>query len=149
MFKNNEEDYNSEGNGTEDTVIGSSIKIEGDLVSNGSINVEGEVVGSLKTDKGLKVGERAKVVANIKAEEAYISGQVEGNITVNSRLELASTARVNGDVQASTLNIAAGAVFNGGCAMTENPKTKAPVEAKNEEPKVEEGTEAKNEEAQY
>jgi len=121
MFKNsNEEDYGTEVNGVEDTLIGSSIKIEGDLVSNGSINVEGEVVGSLKTEKRLKVGEKAKVVADVKAQEAYISGVIQGNLNVAGKVELTSTARVNGDIQATTLTIAAGAIFNGKSTMPES-----------------------------
>jgi len=121
MFKNSEEGYGPETNGVEDTLIGSSIKIEGDLVSNGSINVEGEVVGSLKTEKRLRVGEKAKVVADVKAQEAFISGAVQGNIVVSGRLELSSTAKVNGDIQAASLSIAAGALFNGKSTMSENP----------------------------
>ncbi|KKQ79991.1 MAG: hypothetical protein UT02_C0018G0005 [Parcubacteria group bacterium GW2011_GWC2_38_7] len=120
MFKNgNEEGYGAESNGVEDTLIGNSIKIEGDLVSNGSINVEGEVVGSLKTEKQLRVGEKAKVVADVKAQEAFIAGVIQGNITVGGRLELASTARVTGDLQAAVLSIAAGAIFNGKATMQE------------------------------
>ena len=120
MFKNeNEEGYNSDTSAVDDTVIGTSIKIEGDLVSNGSITVEGEVVGTLKTEKTLKIGEKAKVVADVKAQEAYVSGQIQGNVLVTDRLELSSTAEVNGDIQASTLIIAAGAVFNGRSTMTD------------------------------
>ncbi|MFH0988016.1 MAG: polymer-forming cytoskeletal protein [Parcubacteria group bacterium] len=122
MFKPNGKDEMEDFNGAEDTVIGSSIKIEGDLVSNGSIVVEGEVKGSLKTEKSLRIGERAKVVADVSAQEAVISGKVNGNIAVTDKLELAATAEVNGDIKAGTLTIAAGAVFNGNCAMGEDGK---------------------------
>lgn len=126
MFKNSNEDgYGAETNGVEDTLIGSSIKIEGDLVSNGSINVEGEVVGSLKTEKRLRVGEKAKVVAEVKAQEAFISGVIQGNITVSGRVELSGTARVTGDIQAGTLSIAAGAIFNGKSTMQEGSAVRA------------------------
>lgn len=119
MFKtNSEEDYKGQG-GVEDTVIGGSIKIEGDLVSEGSIVVEGEVVGSIKTASSLRIGDRAKVVANVEAKEALISGKVDGNITVQEKLELMSSAEVNGDIIAKTLTIAGGAVFNGKCSMIE------------------------------
>lgn len=121
MFKNeNEDGYGSDSNAVDDTVIGSSIKIEGDLVSNGSITVEGEVVGTLKTEKTLKIGEKAKVVADVKAQEAFVSGQIQGNVLVTDRLELSSTAEINGDIQAGTLIIAAGAIFNGRSTMTES-----------------------------
>lgn len=138
MFKNEHEDgYTPDGNSTNDTVIGNSIKIEGDLVSNGSINVEGEVVGTLKTEQSLRVGEKAKVVADVRAQEAFIAGKVQGNIVVSDRLELASTAEVHGDIQASTLIISAGAVFNGKSTMTE-PPTGLNVEQKQEDTDKEE-----------
>jgi cytoskeletal protein CcmA (bactofilin family) len=120
MFGNNERDeYTPNGAGvqSEDTVIGSTIKIEGDLVSNGNIMVEGEVVGSLKTEKTLTVGYGAKVNADVKATNALISGDVNGNMAVTDKIELNETAVVNGDVQAGVIVIKAGAKFNGKCTM--------------------------------
>src|SRR3989338_10210694 len=119
MFRSNDEEAKNNSMENDDTVIGRSIKIEGDLVSNGSIVVEGEVIGSLKTEQTLRIGEKAKVIAGVKAKEAFVSGRVDGNISVQGKLELAETAEVNGDIEAQTLSIAAGAIFNGKCSMTE------------------------------
>ena len=58
-------------------------------------------------------------MADVKAQEAFIAGVIQGNITVGGRLELASTARVTGDLQAAVLSIAAGAIFNGKATMQE------------------------------
>jgi len=121
MFKAREdENYSEQAGGGEDTVIGSSIKIEGDLVSNGSIVVEGEVVGNLKTERNLRVGEKAKITADVKAQEAFIAGKIQGNIEVQGKLEMTSTAEVLGDVKAGVVSIAAGANFNGRCTMSGN-----------------------------
>lgn len=113
--------------GADDTVIGHSIKIEGDLVSAGSIVVEGEVTGSVKTDQTLRIGEKAKVTAEVRAKEAFVSGKVNGNIIVEGKLELNESAEVNGDIQAKTVSIAAGAVFNGKCSMTETAAAQRPA----------------------
>jgi cytoskeletal protein CcmA (bactofilin family) len=118
MFKANDgaqEFFN--GDSAEDTIIGRAIKIEGDLSSDGNIVIEGEVKGSVKTGKFLKIGDAAKVTANVEAEAAIISGVVDGNVAVRGKLDLAATAKVNGDIEASRLSIAEGAVFNGGCKM--------------------------------
>jgi cytoskeletal protein CcmA (bactofilin family) len=118
MFKANDgaqEFFN--GDSAEDTIIGRAIKIEGDLSSDGNIVIEGEVKGSVKTGKFLKIGDAAKVTANVEAEAAIISGIVDGNVAVRGKLDLAATAKVNGDIEASLLSIAEGAVFNGGCKM--------------------------------
>ncbi len=116
MFRSNDaEDYKNQG--AEDTVIGSTIKIEGDLASQGSIIVEGEVSGTVKTDNSLRVGEKAKVSAEVNAREAFISGTVNGNITVLEKIELSSSAVVNGNIKTKTITIASGAIFNGNCSM--------------------------------
>ncbi|HCC22763.1 TPA: hypothetical protein DF272_01130 [Candidatus Falkowbacteria bacterium] len=122
MFSNREEE-GTKGFGldqtpqAEDTIIGNTIKIEGDLVSNGNIIVEGEVVGTLKTDRSLRIGAAAKVKADIKAAEALIAGEVSGNIDIDGKLELTASAKVSGDVKAKILSIESGASFNGSCSM--------------------------------
>jgi cytoskeletal protein CcmA (bactofilin family) len=120
MFGANErEEFSTPAIQSEDTVIGSTIKIEGDLVSNGNIMVEGEVVGSLKTEKTLTVGNGAKVNADVKATNAIVSGEVNGNMSVGEEITLNESSVVNGDIQAKVVVIKAGAKFNGKCSMTE------------------------------
>lgn len=127
MFKTTQTEQEFfKGDSSEDTIIGRAIKIEGDLSSDGNIVIEGEVKGSVKTGKFLKIGDHAKVTANVEAEAAVVSGIVEGNIIVKGRLELMNTARVDGDIQASSLSIAEGATFNGACKM--DKKTSEVVE---------------------
>ena len=125
MFKS--EDVENKGEVADDTIIGRSIKIEGDLSSAGNIIIEGEVKGSVKTGKHLKVGDQAMVQANVDADNAVVSGVVEGNVTVNGVLEMAESAKIFGDISARTLSIASGAVFNGNCKMEEVQKVDEPV----------------------
>lgn len=100
-----------------ETVIGPSVKVEGDFASKGNVTVEGAVYGTIKTDRDLKVGSAAKISANVFAANAFISGEVKGNVKVNDKLELADTSKILGDVEAKTLIIAAGAILNGKCSM--------------------------------
>ena len=143
MFKNEKEEFiNEPGGGTEDTIIGSTIKIEGDLASDGNIVVEGEVVGSLKTQKNLRITNSAKVTADVEAKEALIAGIVEGNITVEDKIELTESAKVTGDIKTNVLSIASGAKFNGKCEMGEGPKiVEKPFEQENNEAKNQEDKE--------
>ncbi len=100
-----------------ETIIGASVKIKGDFKSQGNIVVEGEVDGSLESKSKLLVKEKSRIVANIKAKEAIIGGDVVGNIEIEGALELTASAKINGDITASSLSIAKGAVFNGKCFM--------------------------------
>jgi cytoskeletal protein CcmA (bactofilin family) len=101
-----------------ETIIGPSVKVRGDFHGSGNIVVEGAVEGSLISDNTISIKSKAKVVANIEANDAIIGGEVEGNIKTKGYLEITGTAIINGDIEASTLSIAQGAIFNGNCIMT-------------------------------
>ncbi|MFA5854626.1 MAG: polymer-forming cytoskeletal protein [Patescibacteria group bacterium] len=110
MFKN-ERDV-AAANETE-TVIAPSVRVEGDFVSEGNVRIEGMVTGSIATERDLIVGEAAKITANVQARNGTIAGELHGNLRVFDRLELSSTARVYGDIQAKVLSVAPGAVMRG------------------------------------
>ena len=111
MFKN-ERDMTSVANETE-TVIAPSVRVEGDFVSEGNVHIEGEVKGSISTERDLIVGENAKITAGVQARNGVIAGELHGNLRVFDRLELASTARIYGDIQAKVLSVAPGAMMKG------------------------------------
>lgn len=100
-----------------DTVIAAGVKVEGDFTSAGNIVIEGEVLGTLRTDMDLVVGPDAKITANVTARNARIAGEVQGNLMVIERAELVATARIAGDLQAKVLVMEAGAILNGRCMM--------------------------------
>lgn len=100
-----------------ETVIGPSVKVEGNFVGSGNVVVEGVVNGSLKTAKDLRVGEGAKIKADVEADSATIAGEIHGNVRANSRLELLPTGKVFGNVEANVLVVAEGAIVNGKVTM--------------------------------
>jgi cytoskeletal protein CcmA (bactofilin family) len=100
-----------------ETVIGSTVKIEGDFKGDGDIIVEGVVDGSLKTKKHLAVGENAKINASVEAGSAFVAGVIKGNVKISEALELSSTAKIEGDIEAKILTIATGAQINGNVKM--------------------------------
>ena len=111
MFKN-ERDTTNVAHETE-TVIAPSVRVEGDFVSEGNVRIEGEVKGSISTERDLIVGEAAKITAGVVARNAVIAGELHGNLRVFDRLELASTARIYGDIQSKVLSVAPGAMMKG------------------------------------
>jgi cytoskeletal protein CcmA (bactofilin family) len=98
-----------------DTVVGSSVVVEGDFVSQGNIIVKGSVSGSVKTSQHLLVEESAKIMANVKARSARIAGEIRGNVKVEETLELTGTAKILGDIECGTLMVEAGAGLSGKC----------------------------------
>jgi len=98
-----------------ETVIGPSVHVEGNFVANGDIVIEGVVSGSIKTERNLRIGENAKIYANIWAANATIAGEVQGNVKIKENLELTSTGRIFGDVKTKVINIGPGASLHGKC----------------------------------
>lgn len=100
-----------------ETIISASVKVEGDFVSQGNVLIEGEVEGSMKTEKDLRVGEHARISADVSAASATVAGEVRGNVNVSDRLKLEPTAKVYGDIKTRDLVVASGAVVNGKIVM--------------------------------
>ena len=86
--------------------------------------IEGQVNGSLGTSSVLTVGPDALIKADVKANEAHISGTVEGNVFVTKGLDISSTAKINGDITAETISVEAGAQIQG--RVTIGIKSNAP-----------------------
>ncbi len=106
--------------GASETIVGASVKLKGNLRSDGDVSIDGVVTGDLKTKGSVRVGESASVVANVKAQNITISGIVQGNIDVSDKLEITPTGRVIGDISANVLSIAPGASFSGKCLMPDH-----------------------------
>lgn len=110
------EDYDS---AAPETIVGASVKIEGDLVSEGDIRVEGTVSGKIKTSKNLYIGPAAKIEADVEAGNAILAGTVKGDLKVRENLLLEATGKVSGNIACGKLSITEGAQFNGSCSMPE------------------------------
>lgn len=104
-------------NNAAETIVGPSVKIQGDLVSEGNIRIEGGVTGKVHTSQSVHIGEAAVISADVQAGNAIVAGQVSGNIKVSGNLILQSTARINGDIACGVLRVEDGALFSGKCNM--------------------------------
>lgn len=111
-----------------ETIIGPSVKVQGDFKGEGDLIIEGILIGTLQTKNNLKIGENAVVEADIKANNAFISGKVKGDITVKGKLEIAGTAVILGNIRAQILSMESGALIQGhldmpvGNISAEDPK---------------------------
>ncbi len=126
-----------------DTLIGTKTIFEGILISNESICIEGTVKGKIECRGSVVVGQGGKVKADIIAENAFIGGQVSGNITTKNRLEITSTGRVKGNIETACLVISEGVVFEGSCHMT-NDKSSEPNAPSNPKGPLNKGPAAEN-----
>src|SRR3989344_2339967 len=107
-------------NAPAETVVGPSVKIQGDLNSEGNIKIEGQVTGKVKTSQSVYVNPGAIIAADMLAGNAVIGGEVQGNIKIVGHLILQSTAKILGDINCSILRVEDGAQFSGKCVMGSN-----------------------------
>lgn len=119
MFKDKKQ-ANMPNISSSETIIAQGVKVEGDFQSDGDVVIDGEVVGSVATEKFLRIGETAHIKADVKAHSAIVAGEVAGNIFVSDMLELLDTSKVRGDITTKSISIAAGAQVNGKLTMEGN-----------------------------
>jgi len=100
------------------THIGRKTVFQGVISSSEDLTIAGKVQGEVACQGTVIVEQDGTVDANIMAEEAFIKGQVDGNIKAQKRVEVASTGKVKGDIESSSLSIAEGVRFEGTCHMT-------------------------------
>lgn len=136
MFQKKEENSYSSGSesnhSTGQTIVGQSVKLEGDFSSDENVRIDGAVSGTLKTSKNLEIGQGAVVEADVFAENATIAGRVSGNIDVKEKLDLTDTAKITGDIKTGIFSVAPGAVFTGQCSMSGEEKTSVDAVTKDE-----------------
>lgn len=110
-----------------ETIVGATVKIEGDLASEGDIKVDGLVTGKIKTSKNLYVGPMAKIEADVEAGNAIVAGIIKGDIKVKENLLVQETGKINGSISCSRLAITEGAHFSGSCTMPEGETVDQPL----------------------
>lgn len=100
------------------TYLGSDGNIEGTIEFKNTIRLDGSVKGKIFSKAGtVIIGEKAVINARINVEIAVIMGKVNGTIDARKRIEIYPPACVVGDIQAPTIVIESGVMFNGNCSM--------------------------------
>lgn len=98
------------------TIISDGCIIDGNLTSTSSVRIDGIVNGNVQVQQGVIVGNSGKVMGNVRANEAVIFGEVNGNITVE-KLEIKATGKITGDISTQAIEMEFGAVYNGKVSM--------------------------------
>lgn len=100
-------------------MIGAGTVVEGTLRAEGDIRVSGRLVGTLHVDGKAVIAEEGTIDGELIASSADVAGHIDGDLRVEDRLLLTSTARVDGTIATGRLVVEEGAVFTGECGMGE------------------------------
>jgi len=94
-------------------MIGKGTVIEGNIIAEGDLIIEGTVRGDVTTKTTLIVGPTCVIEGNIVAEHAEVAGQVKGTVQALGLLIIKSSSMIDGDVLTKNLNVESGSTFNG------------------------------------
>jgi cytoskeletal protein CcmA (bactofilin family) len=100
-----------------ETVIGGQTRMEGDVSFSGGLHVDGVIKGSISAAEDsqsiLTVSEHGRIEGDVRVPNLVLNGVVEGDVRVSERVELASQAKVKGNVFYKLIEMAMGAEVNG------------------------------------
>ena len=95
------------------SVIRKDIRVVGDVICSGDVQLDGIVEGNLQS-RGATISECAHVHGSVSAENVRILGSVTGQVRGNNVM-LAKSAKVIGDILHQSLAIEPGAFLDGQC----------------------------------
>ncbi len=103
------------------TVIGEGTIINGNVVTEAGLRVDGRINGDIEVslvegksqEAIIAIGQNGWVQGNIRGERLLIAGTVNGNIEAADWVELNEGSKVNGDIRYKTLSIEPGASVAG------------------------------------
>ena len=113
MFGGNKESKENAELANKKNQIEKGTKIIGDIESHGNIRLDGDMIGNVNSQSKVVLGQTCMMEGKLTAQNAEISGQLNGTIQVSDKLILKATAVVNADVVYGKIEIEDGAVLNG------------------------------------
>lgn len=98
-------------------LVGEGTVLEGTLRAENDVRTSGRIIGTLQVKGKAMIAEGGVVEGEIYATNADVAGHVEGELHVEERLVLKSTAQVDGSIETDRLVVEEGAQFTGDCRM--------------------------------
>ncbi len=77
-------------------VVGTNSSFEGDLKSDGNVRIDGFFRGSIESAGNVIIGEMAKVLADVTAQNISVSGALKGTIVATGRRSVMCRLMVSG-----------------------------------------------------
>lgn len=109
------------------SIIGPGMTVVGDVVTEGTVRIEGRIQGTVRASKAIVIHRDGVVEGDVITQDAVIGGRVRGTVSAESRLELQSTCDIEGQIRAPAqhLQLEEGARFNGQIQMVDEGQLRA------------------------
>jgi cytoskeletal protein CcmA (bactofilin family) len=99
------------------TIVGAGARLEGTVVSAGSLRIDGQIKGQINADGDVELSPQSQVEADIRAQNVSVAGRFKGNIIVKGKAHLARGGRIDGNITSKTLVVEEGGTFHGQSIM--------------------------------
>lgn len=100
-----------------DTLIGKSVRVNGDIEFTGGLHVDGFVGGNVRATGGagaaVSVSEHGHIEGSVESPQVVLNGHINGDIIALERVVLGAKARVEGDIYYGSIEMALGAEISG------------------------------------
>ncbi|MBA2277902.1 MAG: polymer-forming cytoskeletal protein [Chloroflexia bacterium] len=96
-----------------ESLLAAEDHFEGKLRTARGIRILGTAEGSIESDSHVHIDEKARVTADVSADEVVIAGQYSGNLVCRQRLEILPTGRVSGSIETVKLMLHEGGYVDG------------------------------------
>ena len=107
-----------------ETLIGQNTQVEGNVVFEGGLHIDGLVKGNVicapDSPGVLTLSEHGRIEGEVRVPNIILNGEVVGNVYAFDRVELASKAKVVGNVYYKLIEMAIGAEVNGNLVHTKD-----------------------------
>ena len=117
MFGNNKKPQTYQPvSGPVDTLISQHCTVEGNLLTQNSVKVDGRIQGNLHAVGQAIIGEHGLVLGDVHSMDLLVFGRLEGNVRAKA-VQLKPTARILGNIETETLQVEPGAFYQGSVTM--------------------------------
>lgn len=100
------------------SLIGTGTVVQGKIMTEGSIRIDGAIVGDVTAKENAAIGSSGTLEGNLRAKNVSLAGEVKGTVSASEKLILESKSVLRGDIRASKLVVDEGAMFDGQCSMS-------------------------------
>ncbi len=109
-----------------ETLVGTAMEIQGDLIFSGGLHVDGKIVGNVIAEEDsnsmLVLSDQGQIEGEVRVPYVVLNGQVIGDVYASERVELSRHGQVKGNVYYNLLEMAMGAEVNGNLVHCKDEK---------------------------
>jgi len=102
------------------TIISSDLTLDGNLTSDGEIQIEGVIKGNI-TSASIVIGKTGSIIGDIAANKVIVCGRIRGNMRVREII-FSANCHAEGNLVCQALTVEPGAHFEGDCRHFKSPQ---------------------------